>query len=216
MIHGRWLDAGCAEGHYTDALRRYGASEVVGLDPLPERIASAQEKYQEVTFRVGTTEQLPFPESYFDGILCNEVFEHVEDETETLREFRRVLRPRAPLVLMSPNRWFPFECHEVRFGPVRTRYPTPLIPWLPRSLTDRWTTARNYWPWELRKRVEQAGFVLEDPEFVLPVLELYPWLPRPLINAYQRQMTTLQSLPVLRRVLGVSSLIVAMPSPDRG
>jgi 2-polyprenyl-3-methyl-5-hydroxy-6-metoxy-1,4-benzoquinol methylase len=210
LISGKWLDAGCAEGHYTSGLLSHGADEVYGVDLIEDRVAEARRTYPAIDFRVASTEQLPFPCAYFDGVWCNEVFEHVADEAAALREFRRVLKPEGALVLISPNRWFPFEGHQIMIRSLTIGHPTPFIPWLPRSLTQRWTSARNYWPVELRRKVRRAGFRLERPQFVMPVLEQYPWLPAIAVNVYQRRINLWHQIPGLRH-FGVSNLVIAHP-----
>ena len=102
----------------------------------------------------------------------NEVMEHVVDEAAVLDELRRVLGPKGVLVVISPNRWFPYECHGVHVGTWRYKKPAPLVPWLPRAISDHMLAARNYWPRELAGLVREAGFDLEQLGFVWPVLEL--------------------------------------------
>jgi ubiquinone/menaquinone biosynthesis C-methylase UbiE len=59
---------------------------------------------------------LPFADSSFDRTFVNEVLEHISDEGQTLNELRRVLRPGGVLIVISPNRRFPFEGHTVHVG----------------------------------------------------------------------------------------------------
>ena len=61
-----------------------------------------KERLPLVSFQVAVTEELPFPDDYFDGVWMNEVFEHVANEERSLAELRRVLRPGGILVLLSP------------------------------------------------------------------------------------------------------------------
>ena len=160
------------------------------MRPGPSRTAS---------FRVVDGDTLPFESGSFDGAFVNEVIEHVADETVTLRELRRVLRPRGVLVVISPNRWFPFEGHGIRIGSWSSSGPAPLIPWLPRQLSRPVMEAKNYWPGELVALVGDAGFDVERVGFVWPVFEQYNWLPARWSEWYHARMTHFDSLPVLRR-----------------
>jgi SAM-dependent methyltransferase len=208
LISGRWLDLGCAEGGYTAELLRRGATEVIGIDADETRVAQANSRnLPGASFRVALGEDLPFPAEDFDGVFMNEVLEHVRDEEDTLAEIVRVLRPGGRLVLISPNRWFPFEGHGMRTSHFSTETPVPLLPWLPQSLAGRWMAARNYWPRELLKYVRNAGLSIERFGFIWPVLEFYPWLPSGLRDGYQARIRFFDSVPVLRR-FGVSTLIV--------
>ena len=67
-------------------------------------------------------------------------------------------------------------------------------------VVKRWTTARNYWPSDLRNMVARAGFALESTQFIMPVLEEYPWLPGPLKRVYQRHLDQLHDVPVVRHL----------------
>ncbi len=208
LLSGRWLDIGCADGGYVVELLRRGAQEVIGVDAEEARVAQASSRNLEhASFQVAKSEDLPFPDRHFDGVFMNEVLEHVADEDRTLAEVARVLRAGGVLVLISPNRWFPFEGHGMRTSRFSVGIPVPLLPWLPRSLGTRWMRARNYWPRELVDRVRRAGLVVERREFVWPVLEMYPWLPSGLIGRYQARIRTLDQIPGLRR-FGVSTLVV--------
>jgi SAM-dependent methyltransferase len=209
FIKGRWLDLGCADGGYTAELLRQGATEVIGVDSAEERIAKATDrKLPHASFQVGMGEKLPFPDAYFDGVFMNEVFEHVTDEKATLHEVARVLAQGGTLVLISPNRWFPFEGHGMQSSFFSTESPVPLLPWLPKSLANRWMVARNYWPKELVDQVKEAGLIVDSREFIWPVLEFYPWLPKYFRKTYQAHITFFDTMPGLRR-FGVSTLVVA-------
>lgn len=215
LLHGEWLDCGCADGGYAIAIAQAGAQTVVGVDTLEERIVEARARARvcahadtPVTFLHASAESLPFPNAWFDGVLMNEVLEHVTDEIKALREVYRVLRPGGHLVVMSPNRWFPFEGHGMRLGDKDLLLPVPFLPWLPSRIAQRLLRARNYWPHELRDLIRHIGFVIRVASFVLPVFEVFPWLPAPLIRRYRAWVPLLERLPVVRR-FGVSNLIVA-------
>jgi len=208
LVHGRWLDLGCADGGYAAEILRRGADEVVGVDADATRVAQATARnLLGATFTQAVGESLPFPAQYFDGVFMNEVFEHVANEQQTLAEVRRVLRPDGLLVLISPNRWFPFEGHGMRTSRFSMWQPVPLLPWLPKAVASRWMVARNYWPRELIGQVRAAGFTIERSGFIWPVLEVYPWLPRYLRDYYQARVRLFDRLPAVRR-FGVSTMVV--------
>jgi ubiquinone/menaquinone biosynthesis C-methylase UbiE len=208
---GDWLDYGCAEGGYTRALLEMGATTASGIDIIAERIETAREMHPGIVFHVSSSKVLPFAENSFDGIFVNEVLEHVSDEEETLNELRRVLRPGGVLIVISPNRGFPFEGHTIHIGKWTSNAPTFMIPWLPKLITDRWVTARNYWPKELRQRIASCGFTIIESGFVMPVFGLYPWLPASITGIFRRHITRIDRVPGIRRT-GVSNLVVARPS----
>jgi SAM-dependent methyltransferase len=211
VLRGRWLDCGCADGGYTSGLAQRGAGQAVGIDLDASRVRRASERLvgsRAVQFCCASSSALPFGDGAFDGVFLNEVLEHVEDEAATLGEIRRVLRPGGYLVVMSPNRWFPFEGHGMRVFGRGIPFPIPFLPWLPSRLTRQVLCARNYWPGELREIVVAAGFQVKTAASILPVFEVYPWIPRRVIGWYRPLMGHLEQVPGLRK-LGVSTLILA-------
>jgi len=216
LIRGRWLDCGCADGGYTIAMLERGASQVIGVDVEADRLAKAQRRPArgDAGYAGAVAEALPFPDQSFDGVLMNEVLEHVANEAQALREVLRVLRPGGHLVLMSPNRWFPFEQHGMRIDETKIDIPIPLLPWLPARIASPFMRARNYWPWQLCELVTRAGFELWECEWVFPVFEKYRWLPDWVIRYYQDVLPALERIPLLRR-FGVSTFVVARRPYDK-
>jgi SAM-dependent methyltransferase len=216
LIRGVWLDCGCAEGHYTLGLLRHGASKAVGTDISEEWLQNARRlcaSEPRASFTIAAAEAMPFADGCFDGILLNEVLEHVEDERRTLVEMHRLLRPGGHLALFSPNRWFPFEGHGL-IGPVRMPFPVPLVPWLPAPLTARWMQARNYWPRQLRECVASADFEVLYVAFAWPLFGQYRWLPKRVIRVYRKVLPFLERAPLIRQ-FGVSTLIIGQKASRR-
>ena len=213
---GDWLDYGCADGGYTHALLESGAKRAVGIDVDANRIEAARKAFPDLSFYARPPgKQLPFPDHSFDGVFMNEVFEHVADERETLAEVHQLLRPGGLLIIISPNRGFPFEGHTVHIGRWSSKAPTPLVPWLPKILSDRWVTARNYWHRELCGIVSSSAFAIVESGFIMPVFEGYPWLPAATAEWFRRHITRIDDLPLVRRI-GVSNLVVARRHPSTG
>ena len=212
LIRGSWLDVGCAQGYWTVELEQRGADSVIGIEPVEALIAQARDlpHPSAVSYGVAEAEALPFADDSFDGVLMNEVLEHVRDEAATLREVARVLRPGGHLVLFGPNRWFPFEGHGARLNE-RTSLlskPVPLMPWLPSRVTRRFATARNYWPHQLSRLVSEAGLDVVEQTWALAQFDRYRWMPRSMIPAYQQRIERIERSP-LCRFLAVSTLLIA-------
>ena len=218
QLGGNWLDCGCADGAYAVALHRAGATSVVGVDVEQARVDLARARWQQVpavSFEVARAESLPFADDTFDGVLINEVLEHVQNEERSLAEIQRVLRPGGYLVVMAPNRLFPFEGHGMRIASYRVDYPVPLMPWLPEFLTRPFARARNYWPWQVERLVRESGLEPVHRSSVLPVFDRHRWLPGAVDRWYWRNVIQLERMPILRW-LGLSTLVVARkPTPIR-
>lgn len=91
----RVLDVGCGTGR----LARWIAGvvgptgSVVGIDPLPERVALARTGAPELSFEVGQAEDLgAFGDESFDVVCMSAVFHWVSDKPKALAEIHRVLR----------------------------------------------------------------------------------------------------------------------------
>lgn len=215
-VRGRWLDCGCCDGGYTAGLMAAGASTAIGMEIDPQRARAAEEaagapEGPRPRFLAASSELMPFSTGSFDGVLLNEVLEHVDDQQATLRQVARVLRPGGCLALFSPNRWFPFEGHGMRCRGLGIGSPVPLLPWLPRRATASVMQARNYWPKELATLVAEAGLRVQAVDWALPLLSHYPWLPRPLADRYRTAVPRLDKNPIIRR-FGVSTLVVGVKS----
>jgi ubiquinone/menaquinone biosynthesis C-methylase UbiE len=104
----RVLDIGCGTGTLVNLIKRlYPSVEVAGLDPDPKALTRARKKATRngisVRLDQGFSDQLPYPEASFDRVFSSFMFHHLEPEARerTLREVRRVLKPRGSLHLLD-------------------------------------------------------------------------------------------------------------------
>src|SRR4029079_13966706 len=192
--------------------------EAYGVEYLSEKVDAAHRQgLPPAWIKQGDLEKLDFPDESFDFALLNEVLEHVPDEAQALLEIRRVLRPGGILLILSPNRLYPFETHGLTFRRSGRQLPpyVPFIPYLPlrvgKLVFKYW--ARNYWPGELAALTSKAGFELLETDFIWQTVEnISGQQPRaigalrPLLRAIAR---TAERTPGIRR-LGVSQAIVAI------
>jgi SAM-dependent methyltransferase len=95
----RILDAGCGSGRMLDELARWG--EISGLDAEPAGVAAANARGH-ADVRLGSVEELPWPDGTFDLVTCLDVIEHTPDDRCTLAELRRVTRAGGHLLVTVP------------------------------------------------------------------------------------------------------------------
>ena len=88
----RVLDLCCGQGDLTAALAATGA-EVTGLDFSADFLARAGRAAPGATLVEGDAQAMPFEDTSFDAVLCNQGLCHVPDQPRALAEIARVLVP---------------------------------------------------------------------------------------------------------------------------
>jgi len=92
----RWLDVGCGNGAFTEALIAHGApAEVTGIDPSDGQLAYARTRpgATPARFRVAGAQELPFADDSFDVAIMALVITFVPDPAQAVAEMARVVRP---------------------------------------------------------------------------------------------------------------------------
>ncbi len=142
-MHGRMLDFGCGSKPYRPL---FNVEEYVGLDYENEGHPHEDEQ---IDF-IYDGKHIPFPDAHFDSALSTEVFEHVFNLPDVLRELHRVLKPGACLLITCPFVW---NEHEVPYDYAR------------------------YTQFALKDMVERQGFEVvsfrKSGNFVLAVFQLW-------------------------------------------
>jgi 2-polyprenyl-3-methyl-5-hydroxy-6-metoxy-1,4-benzoquinol methylase len=98
----RVLDCGCGDGARARVLRERGA-EVVGLETDAALAAQAASVMNRVFNNDPQTMEWPFPDGYFDCILCDDLLAQMRDPKPLLTQLARMTSPHGLLVLTFPN-----------------------------------------------------------------------------------------------------------------
>lgn len=99
----RILDLGCGEGQvgrYLYARAHGGPPLVVGIDPSSGQLANALLEGGGPRYVQAAGEALPFPDRFFDAVVCCLVIEHATDVGRVLGEVARVLADQGRFVLL--------------------------------------------------------------------------------------------------------------------
>jgi SAM-dependent methyltransferase len=96
----RFLDVGCGPGAALEQAATTGA-QVAGVDPSPSMVDRASKRVPAADVRVGSAEELPFPDDHFTVVANVASFHHWADRDAGLREILRVLAPAGRLHIME-------------------------------------------------------------------------------------------------------------------
>lgn len=104
----RILDIACGEGYGSWLMRKWGGTEVVGVDVSEKAINSAKANFEGdgILFFQGAAESLTFLDNTFDLIVSLETMEHIPDVRKYLEELKRVLKTDGMIILSCPNDWW--------------------------------------------------------------------------------------------------------------
>jgi SAM-dependent methyltransferase len=140
------LEVGCGTGDFLRLLASLLSSGTAAGEDLSETmIAEARQRSAEnidnLSFRVGTVLDLPFPAASFDRVLATQLLVHVPDPAKALMEMKRVLAPSGmisitevdwgTLVVQSSEgelgrRFSDLACRELRNGLIIRELPGQL------------------------------------------------------------------------------------------
>jgi SAM-dependent methyltransferase len=182
LLGRRVLDVGCGTGALGLALADRGA-RVWGVDPSEEMLARARVRGSEgatVGFRLGTAEELPFKDGWFERVVYRLVV-HLVRRPRAFREAARVLAPggRALVATFAPEHfeWYWLtKCFPAVATIDRGRFPTPdslarelaasgFDPVHTRRLAQRGTLTRGEALERIRGRYISTLRLLSDEEF---------------------------------------------------
>jgi ubiquinone/menaquinone biosynthesis C-methylase UbiE len=100
----RVLDLSCGAGWATRLLaKNVPRGTIVGVDLSDQMIAHARESSKEfnnIEYRVGSAEQIPAEDGFFDKVLSVEAFYYYPDQGRALDELRRVLKPGGNIFIL--------------------------------------------------------------------------------------------------------------------
>jgi len=123
---GRCLEVGCSTGMNTNYLADFfGDCTGIDIDDKAVNYGFLHRK-PNAGFVVGDAMYLPFPDNFFEVVVCNHVYEHVPDSHQLMKEIFRVLKPRGFCYFAAGNKYSVIEGH----------YTLPFLSWLPKPIAD--------------------------------------------------------------------------------
>lgn len=104
------LEIGCGDAGCIYYLNKLGFS-VYGADYSESAIEKAKSNGLQVFQFDASNDVLPFPENYFDIVICLETYEHLRNPQHCTEEILKVLKTGGNLIISVPNPRFAFESH---------------------------------------------------------------------------------------------------------
>lgn len=104
-LSGKLLDFGCGNKPYKEL---FNVDEYIGLD-----ISKSGHNHENEDIDVFYDgKKIPFPDNYFDSVFSTEVFEHIFNIEEVLKEIHRVMKDEGILLITLPFVW---DEHEIPY-----------------------------------------------------------------------------------------------------
>lgn len=161
LTRGVWLDIGCGSGGIAATLAEH-VEGVIGIDPEPwNRWQTFRSQHSNLHFHVGSYRDLEalLKTGSCDVVICNQVYEHVDDPAALLASIHSVLKQDGICYFAGPNLLWPIEPHVF----------WPFVHWLPRTAAQRAMRALgskqahslDAWSWsywKLMRYIRAAGF----------------------------------------------------------
>ena len=108
MAHGDVFELGCGGGINQEFYNPSHITSYAGIDPhegLPEPARkAAQAKGWPADIRAGVGENIPFPDEFFDSVVCTFTLCSVQEPSQVLSELRRILRPGGMALFLEHGR----------------------------------------------------------------------------------------------------------------
>lgn len=160
-----WLDIGCGNGEIASTIALQVGS-VTGVDPESWSCWNILlENNKNLFFLNEAVEKMSISSESVDFVICNQVYEHVENPIFLINEIYRVLKPGGYCYFAGPNFLFPVEPHVF----------LPFVHWLPRNFAVKliyclggrdFLEANSLTYWRLRKILSKFKVINAVPYVV--------------------------------------------------
>ena len=94
------MDLGGGTGDLGSGVAQHLEACVVVVDSSPQMLARVTAPPL-VSVSLASAARLPFPDAYFDAVLCSDAFHHFRDPEASVREITRTVRPGGGVVMLE-------------------------------------------------------------------------------------------------------------------
>ncbi|GAB4325271.1 MAG: hypothetical protein Kow0074_18840 [Candidatus Zixiibacteriota bacterium] len=145
------VDVGCSTGIMTRHFAQF-FGRMIGLDNDSVGVVNGARLAAEagigtdrLQFLGGDGCAMPLRDNSVDGVICNQVYEHVDDQTGLMAEIYRILKPGGVCYFGCGTRHVLIEGH----------YKLPFLSWIPHWLADRYMRLAG---WDVRYDVRLLSY----------------------------------------------------------
>lgn len=97
---GLYLDIGCGTGNYTSQLHDK-ETKFIGIDPSQKMLDKAQKNYPNITWKLGTAENIPLEDKSVEGVVGTLTLHHWSDLQQGFSELFRVMKNYTNVVFFT-------------------------------------------------------------------------------------------------------------------
>lgn len=188
---GRLLDVGCSYGKYLAEMKQLGW-QTFGIEP---HIPAARKAQSWGEIHIGTIDDAPWPDKYFDVITLNMSLEHIHYPQKALGRIAQLLSPSGTVIISVPD-FSGFEFSLFKENSYALQVPQHLY---------------HFTPSTLNKLVSKVGFRYSkvchhyfDRDLIVPIEKKLPYLGKILKINYIRKFI-LKPFLILIAFLGKTS-----------
>lgn len=185
------LDIGCGSGLMLNALDELANTS--GMDMSNEAIQFSQEIFKGPIKQGSLPNNAPFPKESFDLITALDVVEHIDEDIESLKGIRHLLKPSGKAVITVPAYMFLWSSFD-EMNEHKRRYTLP----------------------ELRQKLISAGFQIEKISYFNTILFPIVYIVRKLNNLLGRDGASDVDMPgqamnfILKSIFGLEKYLLRL------
>lgn len=188
-LNNEILDIGCGSGLMLNSLEKIGITS--GLDMSDEAIKFSKSIFRGEVKQGFLPEQVPYVEKSFDIITALDVIEHIDDDIESLRVIRTLLKDNGKAIITVPAYMFLWSGFD--------------------ELNEH---KRRYTKSELKSKLIESGFEIEKISYYNTLLFPIAYIVRKLNNLLNRSGSSDIDMPskpinfVLKNIFGIEKYLL--------
>jgi SAM-dependent methyltransferase len=113
------IDIGCGSGNLLSVLRKNGFVNIYGSDFSQESVDSTNRKIVNQAFRADIKDIMSFGDIRYDGVICADVLEHIENDALAVSNMYCLLKKDGLLILSVPYNTKYWSSHDEFSGHIR-------------------------------------------------------------------------------------------------